>query len=80
MQIGTAGLKFSVVGVEVSVADAIRRPNIKRICVKTINKLRIKMGEGTTGYCRIIERKCRIKSGDSAERIEVGKQDYGKHC
>lgn len=65
MQIWTSALNFTIVGEEVSVANAIRRPNEKRICVYCIDELRVSIRKGKPGNCWIIERKCGIKSSDS---------------
>lgn len=67
-QIGTSGLKSSVVRVEVGVADAIRRASVKNTRVDGIDELRIVRRERAAGYCRIIKRKCGIKSSDSVRK------------
>lgn len=70
MQIGASALKFSIVGKKVSMANAIRRTNIKRIWMHSVDKFRITIGQWKSGYCWIIERKCRIKRCDSVKREE----------
>lgn len=73
MQIGTSGLKFAIVWEKVSVADAIRRSNEERVRVDGIDEHRISLRKWLAGYCRIIKRKCRIKSGDSAKEHSMSR-------